>query len=222
MKHPRFADRNAAGAALAGCLGHLGGRDDVLVLGLPRGGVVVAARVAERLHARLDVVVARKLGCPGHQELAVGAVALWGPHVAVIRNEDVLRRAGVSDAEFDSARRRELEVARHRAAQWGQLPSSVADTVVVLVDDGLATGATMNAAAAAARRAGPGRLVAAIPVGAPEEVRALTLAVDEVVCVHTPHVFRAVGAHYGDFSQVDDRIVARELDRARARQPRGG
>jgi putative phosphoribosyl transferase len=210
-----FADRRAAGDALATRLAHLAGRDDVLVLGLPRGGIVVAARVAERLGAALDVVVVRKLRCPGHDELAMGALALWGNHVSVVRNDEVIARAGVSPVEFDAARLRELNVARHRAADWGQLPPQVHDRVVVLVDDGLATGATMRAAVKALRTAGAGRLVVAVPVGAPEELRDMRRRADEVVFVDAPPNFHAVGVHYRDFGQVDDMTVARALARAR-------
>jgi putative phosphoribosyl transferase len=212
-----FADRRAAGDALADRLTHLADRDDVLVLGLPRGGIVVAARVAERLGAAFDVVVVRKLRCPGHEELAMGALALWGNHESIVRNDEVIARAGVSTAAFDAARLRELNVARHRAADWGQLPPHVHDRVVVLVDDGLATGATMRAAVKAVRTAGAGRLVVAVPVGAPDELRDMQRMADEVAFVDAPPQFRAVGVHYRDFGQVDDATVARELARARGR-----
>jgi putative phosphoribosyl transferase len=214
MTGPRFADRAAAGRALAERLDHLAGRTDVLVLGLPRGGVVVAARVAEHLNAPLDVVVARKLRCPGADELAMGAVAVWGTHSSVIRNDHVIGRARVAPADFETARLRELDVARHRAAEWGQLPPDVRGRVVVLVDDGLATGATMHASIAVLREARAARLIAAVPVAPPEELRTLGV---EVACVHAPAPFRSVGTHYADFTQIEDGSVLAELQHARDR-----
>lgn len=211
-----FADRGAAGDALADRLTHLAERR-LLVLGLPRGGVVVAARVAERLTARLDAVIVRKIGTPGRPELAMGALALWGPHAAVVRNEHVIARAGVSEAAFEAARRRESDEAARRAAEWGRPVPDVAETDVVLVDDGLATGATMHAAVEVARRAGAGRVVVAVPVGAPDELRELEFEVDEVVCCSAPQSFHAVGLHYRDFGEVDDATVRRMLAEARER-----
>jgi putative phosphoribosyl transferase len=215
-----FADRAAAGGVLAERLFRLAGREDVLVLGLPRGGVVVAARVAERLGADLDVVVVRKLRTPGHAELAMGAIAVWGEHVSVIRNSEVISRVGISDEAFAEARLRELDVARHRASEWGQLPPQVQHRIVLLVDDGLATGATMRAALDALRAADAGWLIVAVPVGAPEELRDLEREADQVVSVQSPDYFRAVGVHYRDFGQVDDATVQRELSRARERTGR--
>jgi putative phosphoribosyl transferase len=211
-----FADRTAAGDALAKRLDHLAQRR-LLVLGLPRGGVVVAARIAERLCAPLDVVVVRKIGAPGHRELAMGALALWGPHSAVVRNEHVISAARVAPAQFGQARDREAEEARRRVAEWGQPVPDLADTDVVLVDDGLATGATMYAAVEVVRRAGAGRLICAVPVGAPDELRELAERVDEVVYLDAPNEFFAVGLHYRDFSEVDDITVAAALAAARER-----
>lgn len=211
-----FADRAAAGDALAERLAHRGQRR-LLVLGLPRGGVVVAARIAERLCAPLDVVVVRKIGAPGHRELAMGALALWGAHSAVVRNEHVIASAGVSAAEFEQARDREAAEAQRRVAEWAQPVPDLADTDVLLVDDGLATGATMHAAVEVARRAGAARLICAVPVGAPDELRELAERVDEVVYLEAPEEFYAVGLHYRDFSEVDDATVARELAAARER-----
>jgi putative phosphoribosyl transferase len=211
-----FADRRAAGDALADRLGHLIGRR-LLVLGLPRGGVVVAARIAERLDAPLDVVVVRKIGTPGRRELAMGALARWGRYSAVVRNEHVIARARVSAADFEAARRREADEAARRAAEWGGPVPDVSGTDVLLVDDGLATGATMYAAVDVARQAQVGRLIAAVPVGAPDELRELEFRVDEVVCCSAPHPFHAVGLHYRDFGEVDDETVRRTLVAARAR-----
>jgi predicted phosphoribosyltransferase len=211
-----FDDRHAAGDALAERLGHLTGRQ-LLVLGLPRGGVIVAARIAERLAAPLDVVIVRKIGCPGHRELAMGALAVWGPHSAVVRNPHVIAHAGVSAAEFEAARRREADEAARRVAEWGRPVPDVATTDVVVVDDGLATGATMNAAVEVVRQAGAARIITAVPVGSPPELRELEFLVDEVVCCLVPQPFRAVGLHYRDFGPVDDADVARALAAARER-----
>lgn len=201
-----FADRAAAGELLADRLRGVVG-DDAVVLGLPRGGVVVAAQVARRLAAPLDVVVVRKLRTPGHAELAMGALAVFGTHTAVVRVEEVIDRARIDDVTFESAHRRELEVARQRAAEWSPDPPDIAGRTAVAVDDGLATGATMRAAVAVLREAGAARVVAAAPVGAAETVRALDA---EVVCPLTPERFRAVGVHYRDFGEVTDATV-REL-----------
>jgi putative phosphoribosyl transferase len=209
MDEQVFADRRDAGDALAIRLAHLSD-EPVLVLGLPRGGVVVAARVAERLDAPLDVVIVRKIGCPGHRELAMGALAEWGAHSAVVRNEHVIAQARVSDAE-----------ARRRVAGWGGAVPDLTATTVVLVDDGLATGATMHAAIEVVRRAGAHRIVVAVPVGAADELRELELnvdfKVDEVICCSTPRPFHAVGLHYRDFGEVDNRTVTRILAEAHER-----
>ncbi|HZC72637.1 MAG TPA: phosphoribosyltransferase family protein [Jatrophihabitans sp.] len=215
MREP-FADRNAAGDALGARVAQLALRRP-LVLGLPRGGVVVAARIAERLGAPLDVVIVRKIGCPGHRELAMGALAVWGPHSAVVRNEHVIATAGVSEAKFERAREREAVEAQRRVAEWGQPVPDVSDTDVVLVDDGLATGATMHAALEVAGRAGAKRLICAVPVGAPVELSELADQVDELVYLDAPHQFHAVGLHYRDFREVDDATVAEALAAARAR-----
>ncbi len=213
---PLFADRAAAGHALARAL--VGATEpDALVVGLPRGGVVVAARVAEALAAELDVVVARKVRTPGAAELAMGAVAVWGPHAVTVRIEHVITRARVDETDFARAAAAELARARDGAARWQQpQPADLNGRTVVVVDDGLATGATMRAALAVLRAAGAGRLVAAVPVGAPVEVAATGV---QTVCLLTPDQFRSVGAHYRDFGQVDDATVAAELAAARRRRP---
>lgn len=212
----RFADRHAAGQALADRLEELD-LDDPVVLALPRGGVPVAYEVAERLDAPLEVVVARKLGAPGQPELGIGAVAEGGEPIF---DETLVARLRLDDdavAELVAAERAELDrrVRHYRADR--PLPE-LAGRDVVVVDDGLATGVTARAALGALRGHGPGRLVLAVPVGAPSSVDTLRLTADEVVCLHTPRAFAAVGQWYDDFSQTDDDTVVDLLSRARGRR----
>ncbi len=205
-----FADRRAGGVALAERLQHLAGRDDVVVLGLPRGGLPVAAEVAGALHAPLDVFVVRKLGLPGHEELAMGAIASGGVRVL---NEDVVDWYHPSEEALERvtrAERSELE-RRERAYRGGRPPTPVASRIVVLVDDGLATGSTMRAAVLAVRRLDPARVVVAAPVGARETCSALGEVADEVICAATPEPFQAVGLWYRDFSQTTDEEVRQLL-----------
>jgi predicted phosphoribosyltransferase len=215
VRHSRrpYADRAEAGDALAAELARYGGRDDVVVLALPRGGVPVAARIAAALNAPLDVLLVRKLGVPWHPELAMGAIAGTGERVEVVRNEDVLGRGKPSDEEFARVLRQESDELRRRerAYRGDREPVPIAGRVVILVDDGLATGATMRAAATAVRRQHPARLVVAVPIGSPRTCRALAALVDEVVCPWAPERFVAVGQGYGDFRQVDDATVTRLL-----------
>ena len=204
-----FADRAAAGEALAAELQRYRG-DDVLVLGLPRGGVVVAAAVARRLGAELDVLVARKLGSPVSPELAIGAVTADG---ARYLNRDVIAELGVPErwiAAVTATERAEAE-RRERLFRPGRAPVRVARRTVILVDDGLATGATMRAAARAVRRAGPGRLVIAVPVGSLQACADLRAEADDLVCLHAPADFGAVGSWYIDFEQTADDEVERLL-----------
>jgi putative phosphoribosyl transferase len=209
-----FADRSEAGEMLAERLTHYVG---ARILGLPRGGVIVAAPIAHRLNAALDVVIVRKIGTPGQRELAMGALALWGPHTAVVRNEHVVAGAGISEEQFEVARRREAAEADRRVIEWGGTTSDVRDAHVVLVDDGLATGATMHAAIEVMRAAGAGQVIVAVPVGAPVELGELTATVDDVVYLSAPSPFQSVGAYYADFGQVGDETVTRTLELARAR-----
>ena len=215
VRHPRrpYADRAEAGDALAAELARYRGRDDAVVLALPRGGVPVAARIAAALNAPLDVLLVRKLGVPWHPELAMGAIAGTGATVEVVRNEDVLARGKPSEAEFDRVLRQESDELRRRERTYRRGREAVAITgrVVILVDDGLATGATMRAAATAVRRQDPGRLVIAVPIGSPRTCRALIGLVDELVCPWAPERFVAVGQGYQDFGQVDDATVTRLL-----------
>ena len=212
MTRTVFSDRAEAGDVLAARLSHLAGRPDLLVLALPRGGVPVGARVARALRAPLDVFVVRKLGVPGHEELAMGAIAGGGVRV---RNQEVTSRLGLDDAVIDRvAEAEELELARRERSYRADRPApDLAGKVVVLVDDGLATGSTMRAAVAAARAAGPARIVVAVPTAPASTCERLRHEADEVVCASTPRPFRAVGYSYRSFPQTSDEEV-RELLRA--------
>jgi putative phosphoribosyl transferase len=201
----RFHDRHDAGRALAPLLAHL--RDaDVVVLGLPRGGVPVAAEVARSLDAPLDVIIVRKVGVPGQPELAMGAVGEDGVRVV---NDEIVRLAGVSAAEFAGVEQREREELRRRATRFREVRPRVdlSGRVALIVDDGIATGSTARAACHVARAHGADRVVLAVPVAAPESVRALSDDADEIVCVHQPAWLRSVGQWYDDFRQVDDQTV---------------
>lgn len=209
-----FADRADAGVALGSALtGRVEG-DDVVVLGLPRGGVPVAARVAHALHAPLDVFVVRKLGAPGHPELAMGAIATGGVRVL---NRSVVRHLRVDDDALERVTQQEQREVHRRVREYrGDRPALVLEgRVVVLVDDGLATGATMLAAVEAVRAAGPARVVVAVPVGAADSCARVAGVADDVVCLHTPARFGAVGAYYRDFRQTTDGEVQRLLGVAR-------
>jgi putative phosphoribosyl transferase len=203
----RFKDRRQAGEELAEALVDRAGTPDLIVLALPRGGVPVAAEVADRLGAPLDVLVVRKLGLPGHEELAMGAVASGG---IVVRNDDVLRSSGIDRATVEQVVHHELaEVARREHAYRGDRPHpDLEGRMVVLVDDGLATGATMRAAVAAVRSVHARAVVVAVPVGAPEVCHELERLADDVVCLVQPHDLWAVGRWYDDFDQTsDDEVV---------------
>lgn len=212
----RFADRAEAGRVLAGAVTAAladGGAGAPVVLGLPRGGVVVAAPVAAALRAPLDVLVVRKLGLPGRPELAMGAIAAVGDAVETVRTPEVLAAAGVDDAAFAAVRERELTELRRRteAYRTGRAPVPVAGRTVVLVDDGLATGSTMRAALAALRRQAPACVVAAVPVASPRVAAELSPQVDALVCLSAPDGFRAVGQAYADFSATSDEEVRTAL-----------
>jgi putative phosphoribosyl transferase len=198
-----------AGRRLAERLRHL--RDeDVVVLGLPRGGVPVAAEVARALDAPLDVIVVRKLGLPAQPELAMGAVGEGG---TLVVNERVLHRAHVGAAEFAEVESRERAEVQRRALRWrGSRPRlSLAGRTALVVDDGIATGATVRAACGVAREQGAARVVLAAPVCSPDTACALRAEVDELVCVETPRSFFAVGRYYTDFRPVSDDQVAEVL-----------
>lgn len=209
-----FRDRTDAGRQLAGELSDYAGRPGVLVLGLARGGVPVAFEVARALEAPLDVFLVRKLGVPGREELAMGAIATGGARVL---NDEVVRSLEVPEETIASVaadEQRELE-RRERLYRNGGGPSPVADRTAILVDDGLATGASMRVAALALREQGAGEVVVAVPVAPPETCAAIEQHVDRTVCARTPELFYAVGAWYEDFSEVSDEQV-RELLRQAA------
>lgn len=209
-----YADRAEAGRALANALREYAGRPDVVVLALPRGGVPVAYRVAEALEAPLDVFLVRKLGFPGSEEFAMGAIASGGVRVL---NEAVIDRYGVPEAVVETvARREERELSRREKSYRGDLPPlDLSGKTAIVVDDGLATGFSMRAAVKALRTLGPRRIVVAVPVGPRETVAELRLLADAVVCPATPEPFLAVGRFYESFDQTSDREVVDFVARAR-------
>ena len=210
-----FSDRRDAGRQLAARLSHLAGRPKLIVLGLPRGGVPIAAEVAQALGAPMDVFVVRKLGVPGHEELAMGAVASGG--VRVINNE-VVASLGIPQRAIDAVTEvetRELE-RRERAYRQDRLFPDVKNATVVLVDDGVATGSTMLAGLQALREHGPASLIAAAPVMSLSAEAALSRVADACVSVATPEQFYGVGAWYRDFSQTSDAEVLALLEKAKA------
>jgi putative phosphoribosyl transferase len=211
----RFRNRAEAGSALAEELAAYAGSEDVIVLGLPRGGVPVAAEVARRLGAPLDVFLVRKLGVPGREELAFGAIASGGARVL---NRDVVASLGIDAATIEAVVAREqAELERRAEAYRGTAePPDVRGRTVILVDDGLATGASMRAAVEAVRGLGPERVVVAVPAAARQTCEELASDVDEIVCLLTPEPFFAVGMWYADFSETTDEDV-----RALLREPRG-
>lgn len=209
---PRFADRREAGRALGDAVRERVSGEAV-VLGLPRGGVVVAAGVAAALAAPLDVVVVRKLGLPWQPELAMGALAAVGDDVETVRVDAVLARVAVDEQTFDEVRQEELTELRRREREYrGERPAlQLRGRTAVLVDDGLATGATMRAAVAAVRRQHPAAVVVAVPVGSARTCADLADEVDDVVCLSTPAEFRAVGQAYADFAPTADAEVRAAL-----------
>jgi predicted phosphoribosyltransferase len=201
-----FRDRIEAGELLADSLQTYRDRDDVIVLALPRGGVPVAAEIARRLHVPFDVFVVRKLGVPGHEELAMGAIASGGVRLV---NDEVVVPLGIPPNVIDSvARSEQIELARREELYRGtREPIGLTGKTVILVDDGLATGSTMRAAVMAVRRQQPARIVVAVPVGAWETCAGLAREADDVVCLRTPDPFVAVGLWYRDFTPTSDSEV---------------
>lgn len=201
-----FVDRAAAGRTLAAALVAYRDRPEVIVLGLPRGGVPVAFETASALRAPLDVFMVRKVGVPGHEELAMGAIASGG---AQVRNEVVVQELGISAEQFaQAAAREQVELARREARYRDGRPAPpLHGRTVILIDDGLATGSTMRAAVLAVRQEQPARIVVAVPVAPADTCAALRMVADEVVCLRTPAEFIAVGFWYDDFSQTTDEEV---------------
>ena len=204
-----FPNRVEAGRELAEKLEKYASRDDVIVLGLPRGGVPVANEVAKRLHVPLDVFIVRKLGVPGFEELAAGAIASGGVRVL---NEDVMRAIPHADQTIEAVTARETAELERREQIYreGRPAPDVRDRIAILVDDGLATGATMRAAVKALRQRGAAKIVVAVPVGPPDTCHEIGEQADETICLSTPEFFQAVGQYYEDFSQIGDEEV-REL-----------
>jgi putative phosphoribosyl transferase len=206
-----FEHRLDAGRRLAVALERY--RDtEALVLALPRGGIPVAAEVAAHLNVPLDLLLVRKIGVPGQPELAMGAV-VDGASPAVVRNENVIRAARVSDAEFERVRQAEMKEIERRRSRYlaGRQPLDVTDRTVIVVDDGIATGATVRAAIAGLRQRGAGRIVIATPVAPPDTVTELRGEADEVVCLEQPEDFGAIGFYYRDFRQLSDEEVIAAL-----------
>lgn len=212
-----FKDRCEAGRILAKKLRHYADRSDVVVLGLPRGGVPVAFEVAQALHAPLDIFLVRKLGVPGQEELAMGAIASGGIRVL---NDEVVKYLSISSETIEAATlKQEMELSRREEEYRGSRPmSNLRGQTVILVDDGLATGSSMKAVAEAVKQHEPKKIVVAVPVAAPATCEEFKTLVDEVICAETPEPFHAVGQWYQDFSQTTAEEVRDLLDRS-ARQP---
>src|SRR6059036_3063134 len=204
-----FANRTEGGRQLAEKLEKYAGLDDVIVLGLPRGGVPVAYEVAKRLRAPLDVFIVRKLGVPGFEELAAGAIASGAVRVL---NQDVMSAIPYADAAIEAVTAKETAELQRREQIYreGRAAPELRDRIVILVDDGLATGATMRAAVKALRQSGAAKIIVAVPVGPPDTCHELEEQADETICLSMPEFFQAVGQYYEDFSQTSDEDV-REL-----------
>jgi predicted phosphoribosyltransferase len=217
MQQP-FPDRTAAGKTLAERLRHYQSTPDLLVLGLPRGGVPVAYEVAQALGAPLDVFVVRKIGVPGHEELAMGALASGGIRVM---NDDVVRQLAPRESVIEELTREEQKEVEQREQRYRgeRTPPPISGRTVILIDDGLATGATMRAACAAVRQQQPTRLIVAVPVAAPQVCDDMQQEADEVICAMTPSSLGGIGGWYHDFRQTTDDEV-RELLTQAAREQR--
>jgi putative phosphoribosyl transferase len=214
MRDPRFRDRQEAGRELGAALfARFGARDDTLVLALPRGGVPIGYEVARALSAPLDVFIVRKLGLPGHEEFAMGAIASGGVRVL---NEEMFSRFPIAMHVVDSVAQRELlELQRRERSYRGSRPPlDVTGKTVIVVDDGLATGSTMRAAVRALGKMGPAAVIVAVPVAARQTCDELRSEVDDMICLRTPEPFQAVGLWYHDFEQTTDEEVHELLDHA--------
>lgn len=207
-----FEDRTDAGRVLAGHLSRYANRNDVMVLALPRGGMPVAYEVARALRAPLDVFLVRKLGTPGQEELALGAIASGG---VLVLNDDVVEALGIPQHIIESIVAREFKELERRERQYrgSRPPLAVSGKIAIVVDDGLATGSTMRAAALALRQMSPSKVVVAVPVASAVTCERLRAEVDEVICVATPDNFFAVGQWYRNFEQTTDEEVRGLLER---------
>jgi predicted phosphoribosyltransferase len=214
-----FRDRTEGGRVLASKLTRYADREDVQVLALPRGGVPVALEVAKALHAPLDVFLVRKLGVPGHEELAMGAIASGGVRVL---NREVVDRLRISPELIEAVSAREqLELSRReRLYRNGRPAAEIRDRIAILVDDGLATGSSMRAAVAALRKLHPAKVIVAVPTASPEVCEDFQTEVDEVICAQTPEPFYSVGAWYEDFAQISDDQVREMLETLQPPQAR--
>ena len=208
-----FANRTSAGKELALHLRRYANREDVIVLGAPRGGIPVAFEVATELGAPLDVFVLRKLGVPDREEFAFGAIASGGVRIIDRNTVESLGITGLDIERVTRAEKQELE-RRERAYRGGRPPLDVRGLTVILIDDGIATGSSMRAAIRALRQLKPGRIVLAVPVAPASTCGQLRFEADELVCIETPEPFYGVGQFYGDFSQVSDREVKELLENA--------
>lgn len=208
-----FKDRHDAGKQLANELVKFKGQDDVIVLGLPRGGVPVAFEVAKTLKLPLDVFIVRKLGVPGQPELAMGAIASGDIQVL---NDSVVRRAGISDSQIEEVAKQEKEelMKREEAYRGARPDIELQDKIVLLVDDGLATGASMRAAISALREHNPEKIIVAVPTAPPDTCQEFEPKVDQIICLHTPTPFWGVGGSYQNFSQTTNEEVRDLLNRA--------
>ena len=218
---PLFKDREEAGRILAKELKEYANRPNVIVLALPRGGVPVASQVAEALNAPLDVFLVRKLGLPGHEELAMGAIASGGVRVL---NEDVVQALNIPEAVIDAVAAREQQELkrRERAYRDGRPSPDLHGKTIILIDDGLATGSSMRAAVAGLKAQDAAKIVVAVPTAAPETCESFETEVDEIICASTPEPFYGVGLWYQDFSQTTDQEVRQYLAEASERQPESG
>jgi predicted phosphoribosyltransferase len=216
MESDRFKNRSHAGQLLARALMQFAHRQDVVVLALPRGGVPVGFEIAEALDVPLDIMVVRKLGVPWFEELAMGAVARGG----MVVSQEIVQKFRITEQVLEQTAERERKEVERREQLYraGRIPLDLRDHTVILVDDGLATGASMKAALDATRRAHPAQIVIAVPVGAADTCRNFAALADDVICLLTPESFRAVGMWYEDFTQTDDQEVMQLL--AQSRHPR--